>query len=171
MSPHLSTPGLMVGIPAVLNGYVGLVVKALAPCHKGCRFKSPPNIVINPCIVFKLVYLLVSLHHSALFNCSLSIINILTIYCIALQFTLLNSESQCITVQCITVQYNFLIYQARESTLVPPGFLIAQFLQKMQVYEAFVLIVVLGTGNQELGNRNQELGTKSQELGTRMGIL
>ena len=33
---------------------------------------------------------------------------------------------------------NLFIYQARESSLVPAGFLTAQFLQKLYIYEAFV---------------------------------
>ena len=34
-----------------------IVVKALAPCHRGCRFDSPPN-QVKIFSVFKLVYLL-----------------------------------------------------------------------------------------------------------------
>ena len=35
-------------------------------------------------------------------------------------------------------------YQARESSLVPAGFQTAQFLQKLQIYEAFVVMGSLG---------------------------
>ena len=38
--------------------------------------------------------------------------------------------------------HNLFMYQARESSLVPAGFLRAQFLQKQLVYETFV---VMGT--------------------------
>ena len=35
---------------------------------------------------------------------------------------------------------NFFIYQARECSLVPAGFLAAHFLQKKRIYEAFVVM-------------------------------
>ena len=35
---------------------------------------------------------------------------------------------------------NLFIYKARESSLVPSGFLTAQFLQKLKIYEAFVVM-------------------------------
>ena len=35
---------------------------------------------------------------------------------------------------------NLFIYQARESSLVPAGFLTAEFLQKKVIFEAFVLM-------------------------------
>ena len=36
------------------------------------------------------------------------------------------------------------IYQAKESSLVPAGFLTAHFLQELKVYEAFVVMGKLG---------------------------
>ena len=39
-----------------------------------------------------------------------------------------------------TTQGNWFIYQARESSLVPAGFLTAQFLQEKVIYEAFVVM-------------------------------
>ena len=38
------------------------------------------------------------------------------------------------------IQYNLFIYQARKSSMVPAGFLTAQFLQKPWIYEAFVAV-------------------------------
>ena len=48
------------------------------------------------------------------------------------------------TVDYSTVLPNLFIYQARESSLVPAGFLTAQFLHKLLIYEAFVVEGKLG---------------------------
>ena len=42
--------------------------------------------------------------------------------------------------------YNLLIYQTRESSLVPAGFLAVHFLQKLYIYEAFLVMGELGWG-------------------------
>ena len=43
-------------------------------------------------------------------------------------------------------EVNLFIYQARESNLVPAGFLTARFLQKLCIYEAFDVEGKLGLG-------------------------